>query len=382
MPDPLAYMTAKSHGLEDECQSILEASGLTEDQVSMPTMGKPLTPPKPIVPTFRSNWPTKATSTTVFEDALLGQGEDEVPATNGFAEEPELLADAEQNGDFAAEEEVEDAAGWDMGDDVPVEPEEGDFVHVEGPESGVGSSEADIWSRTSPIAADHVAGGSFESAMQLLSRQVGAVNFEPLKPRFEEIYQASRTFLPANASMPPLINYVRRTVDEIDPRRIQPIIPRNLEYVSSTEVTAGKKAMQGNKLEDGVKAFKDILHLLLVNAVDSQSEVAEVCTHLVLQERDANKYLGPTHCPRSRSLRTRHVHRARAKIAYWDKSRSFISTRGQEETKSRVGSILHSARSGWRPSINHLVHGNEHRKPQQAILLSTQLRQPDHRPKQ
>lgn len=270
-------MTAKSHGLDDECQSILEASGLTEDQVSMPTMGKPLTPPKPIVPTYRSNWPTKATSTTVFEDALLGQAEEEAPGINGFAEEPDLLADTEQNGDFATGEEIEDAAGWDMGDDVPVEPEEGDFVHVEGPESGAGSSEADIWSRTSPIAADHVAGGSFESAMQLLSRQVGAVNFEPLKPRFEEIYQASRTFLPASASMPSLVNYIRRTVDETDPRRIQPIIPRNLEYISSTEVIAGKKSMQGNKLEEGVKAFKDILHLLLVNAVESQSEVAEVC---------------------------------------------------------------------------------------------------------
>lgn len=269
-------MTAKSHGLEDECQEILEASGLTEDQVSMPTMGKPLAPPKPIVPTFRGNWPTKATSTTVFEDALLGQGDDEVAVTNGLAnEEPDLLADAEQNGDFAAGEEVEDAAGWDMGDDVAVE-QESDFVHVEGPEAGAGSSEADMWSRTSPIAADHVAGGSFESAMQLLSRQVGAINFEPLKDRFEEIYQASRTFLPASAGMPPLVNYVRRTVDEVDPRRIQPIVPRNVESVSSTEVVAGKKAMQGNKLEEGVRTFKEILHLLLVNAVESQSQAQEV----------------------------------------------------------------------------------------------------------
>lgn len=268
-------MTAKSHGLDDEGQSILEASGLTEDQVTIPTMGKPLSPPKPIVPTFRSNWPTKATSTTVFEEALMSQDEDAAVVTNGIADdEPDLLGEAQTNGDFADQEEVEDAAGWDMGDDAVPEPEE-DFVEVEGPTQGAGSSEADVWSRSSPIAADHVAGGSFESAMQLLSRQVGAVNFDPLKDRFEEIYQASRTFLPANTGMPPLVNYVRRTVEETDPRRIQPIIPRNLELISSQEVTAGKKAMQGNKLEDGVRIFREILHSLLVNAVASSSEAQE-----------------------------------------------------------------------------------------------------------
>lgn len=278
-------MTAKSHGLEDECQAILEASGLTEDQITLPVTGKPLTPPKAIVPTFTSNWPTKATSTTVFEEALLGQTDEDVAATNGFLEDEsgDALNEAQQNG-FEAEEDVEDADGWDMGDDVGAEPE-GEFVEVEDPEQGAGSSEADMWSRTSPIAADHVAGGAYESAMQLLSRQIGAVNFEPLQDRFEEIYQASRTFLPASVGMPSLVNYVRRTVEETDQRRIQPIIPRDLESISSVDVVAGKKAMQGNKLEDGVKIFKEILHLLILNAVSSQSQASEVCLPSFLRYR-------------------------------------------------------------------------------------------------
>ena len=66
-------MTAKAHGLEDECESILEATGLTEDQITLPAIGSPLSPPKPIVPTFKANWPTKATSQSTFEKALLGQ---------------------------------------------------------------------------------------------------------------------------------------------------------------------------------------------------------------------------------------------------------------------------------------------------------------------
>lgn len=276
--DPLAYMTAKAHGMEDECLSSLEASGMSEEQVNLPGMGKPLTPPKLIVPTFTNNWPTKAASHTVFEEALMGQneGEETAAATNGMINgEPEdLLGETEQNGHLEADED-EDAGGWDMGDDVPVEPE-GDFVHVDGAEVGAGSSEAEMWSKTSPIAADHVAGGAYESAMQLLNRQVGAVNFKPLAGRFEEIYLGTRTFLPASAGMPPLINYVRRTVDETDLRRIQPLIVRDLESVRSKEFQEGKKFFQTNKLEDGVRIFKRGLHLLIVNAVSSPQEIVIV----------------------------------------------------------------------------------------------------------
>lgn len=277
---PLAYMTAKAHGLEEQCQSILEASGLTEEQINVPIVGKPLSPLTPIVPTFKANWPVKGTSSSVFEKALLGQVEgiedEAVTATNGYGDEDLLVPDAgtARNGQLDEAEEDEDVAGWDMGDDVDVEAES-DFVNVESADAGAGSSEADMWARNSPLAADHVAAGSFETAMQLLNRQVGAVNFKPLEGRFEEILLASRTFLPANSSMPPLVNYVRRTVSETDSRKILPIIPRDLESIMVGEFAAGKTAMAKNKLEDGVQVFKKLLHLLLVNVVSSQQEVTE-----------------------------------------------------------------------------------------------------------
>jgi coatomer protein complex subunit alpha (xenin) len=275
----MAYVLAKSHGLTEEIESILEVSGLTEDQLSLPTMGTPLEPPKPVAPTFKANWPVKAASHSFFEKALLGEvegiGEDAGTCTNGLGAEDmnEEEVSTAKNG-LQVEDEEEDAAGWDMGDDINVEAEN-DFVNVESAEGGAGSSEADMWARNSPIAADHAAGGSFETALQLLNRQVGAVNFEPLKPRFLEIYQASKTYLPASAGLPPLVNYVRRTVEETDNRKILPVIPRDLESVAAGDLQEGYTAMRGNKLEDGVKTFKRILHTLLVNAVASESEVAE-----------------------------------------------------------------------------------------------------------
>jgi coatomer subunit alpha len=272
-------MTAKSHGLTEECESILEATGLTEEQITLPSLGSPLTPPKPVVPTFKANWPTKATSQSFFEKALLGQVEglsleDEPSAAgNGFGFD-EAGDDEAKTGALIEADDDEDAGGWDMGDDIVPEVES-DFVNVDSAEAGAGSSEADLWARNSPIAADHVAGGSFETAMQLLNRQLGAVNFEPLKPRFLEIYQASKTYLPASTSLPPLVNYIRRTVDETDPRKVLPIIPRDIESLATIDLQKGYDAMRQNKLEDGATIFKGILHALLVNAVSTASEVSE-----------------------------------------------------------------------------------------------------------
>ena len=245
----------------------------------MPRIGESLRTPNPIVSTHKTNWPVKAASHSFFEKALLGEvggiDDEAIPTSNGFDHaEVEPEEEAVTRDGQLREEEDEDAAGWDMGDDINVEAES-DFVNVDSADAGAGSSEADLWARNSPIAADHAAAGSFETAMQLLNRQVGAVNFAPLKPRFLEIYQASKTFLPATPSLTPLVNYVRRTVDETDSRKLLPIIPRDLESIATIDLQEGYGTMRSNKLEDGLRIFKKILHALLVNAVSSSTEVGE-----------------------------------------------------------------------------------------------------------
>ncbi|KAF2213671.1 hypothetical protein CERZMDRAFT_38786 [Cercospora zeae-maydis SCOH1-5] len=274
---PLAYVTAKSHGLEDEAQSILEASGLSEEEIQLPALGKPISPPKAVTPTFQANWPTKPTATNAFEKALTAEDGDAVVDTNGYGDEDLLGEETAAAGNGALDDTGDDddaAEGWDMGDESIPEVEE-DFVNVESAEAGAGSSEADLWARNSPLAADHAAAGSFDTAMNLLNRQVGAVNFKPLEARFLEIFQATRTYLPANSGLPPLVNYVRRTPNETDSRKVLPLIPRDLESVLSIEIASGKNAMKANKLEDGKASFKKALHLLLVNAVSSQGQAQE-----------------------------------------------------------------------------------------------------------
>lgn len=229
--------------------------------------------PHPIVPTFKSNWPVKAAGHSSFEKALLGEvgaGDEEAAAIEFEPEEEDEAITARDT----LEDEEEDVAGWDMGDEINVE-EDVDFVNVDSAEAGAGSTEADLWARNSPLAADHVAAGSFETAMQLLNRQVGAVNFAPLKPRFLEVYKASKTFLPATTGLPPLVNYVRRTVDETDSRKVLPIIPKDLETIANVDLQEGYAAMRANKLEDGVRIFRNILNSVLVNTVSSEAEVEQ-----------------------------------------------------------------------------------------------------------
>jgi coatomer protein complex subunit alpha (xenin) len=216
----------------------------------------------------------------------------EEPTANGFGDD-DLLGDAEAPSaaaELGGGDDEDDVGGWDMGDDGDVEAED-DFVEVEGADAGAGSSEADLWARNSPLAADHVAAGSFETAMQLLNRQIGAVNFAPLEERFQEIYQATRTFLPATPNMPSLVNYVRRTVDETDSRKILPIVPRDLESILSGDLAAGKQFLLKNKLEEGIAAFKKLLHLLIVNVVASQAELTEVSFTLRRKELQANEHI-------------------------------------------------------------------------------------------
>lgn len=271
---PLAYLTAKANGLSEESESILEACGLTEDQISLPTLEEPIRVVQPIVSTFKSNWPVKAAAHSSFEKALLGEvgfADEEVEAGELQPEEEEEEAGLARE---TLEDEEEDVDGWDMGDEINVE-EDADFVNVESAETGAGSSEADLWTRNSPLAADHVAAGSFESAMQLLNRQVGAVNFVPLKSRFLEVYKASKTYLPATAGLPRLVNYVRRTIEETDIRKLLPVIPRDLETIANADLQEGYAAMRANKLEDGVQIFRGILHAVLVNAVSSEAEVEQ-----------------------------------------------------------------------------------------------------------
>lgn len=178
IPDPLAYLTAKTNGLEEEAAEILEAAGLTEADVDdVPAFGRStLKTPFVVTPTSNLNWPTISMGESFFDRALANghlDADGDIPHINGVDsgvgistaldewakdEEPELEedgweldVDAEGDEEKDADEEFEDAV------------EEEDL----GAGAAPGVSESELWVRNSPFAADHVAAGSFDTAMQV-----------------------------------------------------------------------------------------------------------------------------------------------------------------------------------------------------------------------
>jgi len=178
IPDPLAYLTAKTNGLEDEAAEILEAAGLTEADVDdIPAFARSTLKTPPVVtPTSNLNWPTISMGESFFDRALANghlDADGDIPHINGV--DSGIGASAALD-DWAKDEEQEvEENGWEL--DVEAEDDEAKDVDEEfedaveeedlGAGAAPGVSESELWVRNSPFAADHVAAGSFDTAMQV-----------------------------------------------------------------------------------------------------------------------------------------------------------------------------------------------------------------------
>ena len=183
-------MTAKTNGLDEEAAEILEAAGLSEADVDdVPLFGQSTFQPPPVVTcTANLNWPVIAVGESFWDRALANgnlDGDGGVPYVNGLDASGAAASSALD--DWAKEEEVPevdaDEAGWDLdAEDVNgethTEEEFEDAIEEDEDEAGgatPGVSENELWVRNSPFAADHVAAGSFDTAMQVSRFELGGV---------------------------------------------------------------------------------------------------------------------------------------------------------------------------------------------------------------
>lgn len=137
-----------------------------------------LKPPPIVTSTTGLNWPSVSTSENFFDHALADgklEGGVEPAYVNGDVAGAAASSALDA---WAREEEVHDEIdpeeeGWELdADGEELRSEHGDEEAVEqdeelGAGAAPGVSETDLWVRNSPLAVDHVAAGSFESAMQV-----------------------------------------------------------------------------------------------------------------------------------------------------------------------------------------------------------------------
>ncbi|KAF9010173.1 coatomer subunit alpha-2 [Cyathus striatus] len=278
---PLAYLTAKTNGLDDIAAEILEAAGLTETDIDdVPNFGTSTLKPPPVVTTTTDLlWPSVSSGENFF-DRALASGQLEGGAEPAYVNGDAGAAAASALDAWAKEEEEEDIpppdeGGWDLdAGEAEFQPSEEVAVEEEeelGAGAAPGVSETELWVRNSPLAVDHVAAGSFDTAMQLLNRQLGIVNFASLKPLFLSIYRSSHTYLTPVASLPPLKLHIRRNPSETSPSRVLPVTARSLQQIRS-ELSDGFRLVSGNKLSDAQSAFRAVLHALLLVVLSSDDE--------------------------------------------------------------------------------------------------------------
>lgn len=284
---PLAYYTAKTNGLDDLALEILDEAGLTEDDLPPPSQSSghsSLAPPPIVFSQSDSNWPLKDLGESFFDRALANGG---VDALLGGEESGEQLdawaADVPVEEDEGEDEAADEDEGWDLDANVEVpdveEEFEGEEVLAEVDLSqGVepGASEDEIWQNNSALAIDHAAAGAFESAMLLLNKQVGVVNFEPLKPLFLQAYQHSHVYVPANASLPPLRLNVRRNPETAELRDALPAVPLSYNELKATEVADANKYFARGKFVEALATFKSVLSKLLLVVVESEEDAEEI----------------------------------------------------------------------------------------------------------
>lgn len=178
--DPLAYITAQTNGFTDLAAEILEAANLTESDLEDVSKfpKSTLSPPSVVTTTSQLNWPVISQGQNFFEKALVNgnltyEAGSSEPKTNGHDESAAAGA-GQWDGDDGFPEDEGGDAGWGLDDEqIPVGDELANGVGPlpadvgEGASAKPGISEPDLWSRNSPYAADQIAAGNFESAMQV-----------------------------------------------------------------------------------------------------------------------------------------------------------------------------------------------------------------------
>lgn len=296
---PLAYMTAVTYNLGEQAEAL--AAQLTAAGLPLPTPllenPKMLYPPLPIM--REANWPLLTVSMGTFERSLADRSgggddpglastalDDDGEAGGGWGDDLDLNLGGDDSldpfsggaepgidGDEAGDMDI-GGGGWDTEDldlgDVAL-PSGGGSMGGAGffvaPSTGMSASSR--WSRDSPLAADHVAAGSFETAMQLLRRQLGIVNFAPLKPHFMALAGASHAVLGGAGGAPAILSPLVRGAGTMP--RLCATLPALVE-----KLKMGYALVTGGKFVEAQDCMSFILTAIAVTVVDNRQQVGEI----------------------------------------------------------------------------------------------------------
>jgi coatomer protein complex subunit alpha (xenin) len=292
----LAYLTAATHGLDDEAEQLQATFDPEKDQLpDVNPNAVLLQPPVPITQQ-ESNWPLLTVSKSIFDGAVAAKKTGAAAAVGHFDVDiseagegwgdDEIIID-EEGGVVAADEglggeAVGDAegGGWDVDEDLELPPDLdvgiSSVANVDGAfmPPTKGTSQSLVWCNNSHLPADHVVAGSFETAMRLLHDQVGVVNFEPYKHLFLLSFARGRTCYTALPSVPSLFGYLHRNWKEAGAKGGVPAVGLKLGDLVQRLQVAYQLTTQG-KFQEAVEKFRFILLSIPLLVVDKKQDITE-----------------------------------------------------------------------------------------------------------
>lgn len=279
---PLAYTLARSSGLSEKAEEILTAAELSENDVQLPEIDRPVQLPTPS-PEVSGNWPIKESNASFFETAVVTGQVDDLTIEDDKGEDEVRNGTPLDFTDTALEEDQDDdEGGWDMededlniDDDLDGFDEENVVGEDEPAAAKVEGADGEIayWLRNNKTAAGYVAAGAFDQAASLLHKQLGVVDFAPLRERFLEVYSSNKLYLPGLDELPAMKDYIREDNDEDNPNKFRPQIPGydSLEEKLSTAF----KFFRVNNLPEAIQAFRDIIYTIAVISVQDEEQEAK-----------------------------------------------------------------------------------------------------------
>uniref|UniRef100_A0A8D1WMC1 Coatomer subunit alpha n=1 Tax=Sus scrofa TaxID=9823 RepID=A0A8D1WMC1_PIG len=293
----LAYLTAATHGLDEEAENLKETFDPEKETIpDIDPNAKLLQPPAPIMP-LDTNWPLLTVSKGFFEGSIASKGKGgalaadidiDTVGTEGWGEDAELQLDedgfveaTEGLGDDALGKGQEEGGGWDVEEDLELPPElDIPPGAAGGAEDGFfvpptkGTSPTQIWCNNSQLPVDHILAGSFETAMRLLHDQVGVTQFGPYKQLFLQTYARGRTTYQALPCLPSMYGYPNRNWKDAGLKNGVPAVGLKLNDLIQRLQLCYQLTTVG-KFEEAVEKFRSILLSVPLLVVDNKQEIAE-----------------------------------------------------------------------------------------------------------
>uniref|UniRef100_T1J5P8 Coatomer subunit alpha n=1 Tax=Strigamia maritima TaxID=126957 RepID=T1J5P8_STRMM len=294
----LAYLTAATHGLTEEAETLKSSFDPEKDQLPEVDPNAILLQPSPPIMQFETNWPLLTVSKGFFEGASNKNFPSDLAAEDaggpeGWGDDADLILDEEGGFGESAEDEghvlgtkTEEGggSGWDVGDDdleLPMDLDVGlvaaggDEAYFVPPTRGVSPSQ--LWANNSQLAVDHVLAGSFESAFRLLHDQVGVVNFSKFKQLFLSTYARGRTAYTAFPVVPSLFGYPQRNWREaagFPAKNGLPAVGLKLKEMIQRLQICYQLTTAGKFLE-AIERFRSLMLSILLLVVENKQEIAE-----------------------------------------------------------------------------------------------------------